>query len=83
VVALAVTQCGLTVPEAVHAATAGGAMALRRTDIGSLVPGARADVQVLDAPSVDHLAYRLGGVGVSAVFKSGRRVRPCSSVPSL
>jgi imidazolonepropionase len=78
VVALAVTQCGLTVGEAVHAATAGGAKALRRTDIGSLRVGSRADLQILDAPSVDHLAYRLGGVGVHAVFKRGNRVWPRS-----
>lgn len=74
VIALAVLQCGLTAPEAVHAATAGGAAALRRTDVGRIAVGARADIQVLDAPSVDHIAYRLGGVGVHAVFRSGRPV---------
>jgi imidazolonepropionase len=78
VVALAVTQCGLTVAEAVHAATAGGAKALRRSDIGSITVGARADLQILDAPSVDHLAYRLGGVGVHGVFKGGARVWPAA-----
>ena len=38
----------------------GGAAALRRTDIGVLAPGARADLVVLDAPSYIHLAYRPG-----------------------
>lgn len=60
VVALAVLQCGLTADEAVAAATLGGARALGRTDIGVVKPGARADLHVLDAPSHDHLAYRVG-----------------------
>lgn len=73
VVALAVIQCELTTEEAVWAATAGGARALRRTDIGRLTVGARADIQVLDAPSVDHIAYRVGGTGIHAVFRAGKR----------
>jgi imidazolonepropionase len=44
----------------VHAATAGGAAALRRDDVGHLRVGARADLVVLDAPSYVHLAYRPG-----------------------
>ncbi|BCB84926.1 imidazolonepropionase [Phytohabitans suffuscus] len=59
-VALAVREMGMTPAEAVWAATAGGARALRRTDIGVLRPGARADLIVLDAPSHLHLAYRPG-----------------------
>ncbi len=74
VIALAVLQCGLTTAEAVHAATAGGARALRRDDVGVLKVGARADVQVIDAPSIDHIAYRVGGVGARAVWRAGRRV---------
>jgi imidazolonepropionase len=74
VVALAVLQCGLTAEEAVWAATAGGAAALRRADVGTLRVGARGDVQVLDAPSIDHIAYRLGGTGVHAVWRAGERV---------
>ena len=46
--------------EALHAATAGAARALRRGDIGVLAPGRRADLTVLDAPSHVHLAYRPG-----------------------
>jgi imidazolonepropionase len=38
----------------------GGAAALRRTDIGRLAVGQRADLVVLDAPSYLHLAYRPG-----------------------
>ncbi|MGI4894505.1 MAG: imidazolonepropionase [Janthinobacterium lividum] len=74
-VATAVLQMHLTVPEAVHAATAGGAKALRRTDVGRIVDGARADLHVLDAPSVTHLAYRPGVPLTHAVWRAGRRVR--------
>jgi len=59
-VALAVREMRMTPAEAVWAATAGGAAALRRTDVGHLAPGARADLAVLDAPSYRHLAYRPG-----------------------
>ena len=70
--ALAVRETGMTVAEAVWAATAGGARALRRDDVGHLAPGARADVVVLDAPSRTHLAYRPGVPLVHAVWKDGR-----------
>ena len=60
VIALAVRELGLTPAEALHAATAGGAAALRRADIGTLAVGRRADLTVLDAPSHLHLAYRPG-----------------------
>lgn len=60
VIALAVRECGLTPAEAVWAATAGGAAALRRDDIGRVRVGARADLAVIDAPSHVHLAYRPG-----------------------
>lgn len=60
VIALAVREMGMTVEEAVWSATAGGARALRRTDIGSLSPGNRADMALLEAPSYRHLPYRPG-----------------------
>jgi imidazolonepropionase len=60
VIALAVREMGLTPTEAVWAATAGGAAALRRDDIGVVRVGARADLAVLEAPSHVHLAYRPG-----------------------
>jgi imidazolonepropionase len=78
-VATAVLQMGLSVEEAVRAATVGGARALRRDTgdgaVGVLRPGARADVHVLDAPSVTHLAYRPGVPLTHAVWRSGARVR--------
>jgi imidazolonepropionase len=70
-VATAVLQMRLSVEEAVWAATAGGARALRRDDVGVIRPGARADVQVLDAPSVTHLAYRPGVPLTWAVWRRG------------
>jgi imidazolonepropionase len=60
VIALAVRELGMTPAEAVWAATAGGAAALRRTDVGHVAVGARADLVVLDAPSHRYLAYRPG-----------------------
>jgi imidazolonepropionase len=72
-VALAVRDMRMTTAEAVWAVTAGGATALRRSDVGYLAPGARADLIMLDAPSHAHLAYRPGVPLVSAVWRSGRR----------
>ena len=72
-IAIAVREMGMTPDEAVWAATAGGARALRRTDIGHLAPGARADAVLLDAPSHIHLAYRPGVPLVSQVWQGGGR----------
>jgi imidazolonepropionase len=72
VIALAVTAMRMTVAEAVWSATAGGARALRRDDVGTLQPSARADLIVLDAPSHVHLAYRPGVPLVRTVITAGR-----------
>jgi imidazolonepropionase len=71
-IALAVTQMHMTTSEAVWAATAGGARALRRTDVGHLAQGARADLMLLDAPSHAYLAYRPGVPLVAAVWRAGQ-----------
>jgi imidazolonepropionase len=73
-IALAVREMRMSPAEALWSATAGGAQALRRDDVGHLGIGASADLAVLDAPSYVHLAYRPGVPLVSQVWKSGRRV---------
>ncbi|NGN67672.1 imidazolonepropionase [Streptomyces sp. A7024] len=73
-IAVAVREMGMTPDEALWAATAGGAAALRRNDIGRLAPGARADLAMLDAPSHVHLAYRPGVPLVTAVWERGTLV---------
>lgn len=74
VVALAVREMAMTCDEALWAATAGGAAALRRRDVGHLGVGAVADLLVLDAPRAAHLAYRPGGdVVARAVRARGAR----------
>ncbi len=69
-IAVAVRDLGMTPAEALWAATAGGAAALRRTDVGTVRVGARADLVLLEAPSYVHLAYRPGVPLVSRVFAS-------------
>jgi imidazolonepropionase len=71
-IALAVRDLRMTPDEAVLAATLGGARALRRTDVGSLAPGRRADLCVLDAPSYTHLVYRPGVPLIHRVIESGQ-----------
>jgi imidazolonepropionase len=73
-VALAVREMRMTTQEAVWAATAGGARALRRGDVGHLGVGARADLVMLDAPSHAYLAYRPGVPLVTGVWRAGQRV---------
>ncbi|NPC96987.1 imidazolonepropionase [Nocardioides sp. zg-DK7169] len=72
--ALAVRDLAMTPAEAVRAATVGGAAALDRDDVGVLAPGRRADLQVLDAPSHVHLAYRPGVPLVRSTWVGGRPV---------
>jgi imidazolonepropionase len=83
-VATAVLQMRLSVHEAVRAATYGGALALHREAgndadgeraVGSLAVGHRADLQMLNAPSATHLAYRPGMPLTYAVWRAGVRAR--------
>ena len=73
-IAVAVRDMRMTPAEAVWAATAGGAAALRRTDVGVIRAGMRADLTLLDAPSHVHLAYRPGVPLVARVWKDGAAV---------
>lgn len=71
-VATAVLQMGLTLTEAIAAATRGGALALQRSDVGRIAVGARADLHVIDAPSATHLAYRPGMPLTHRVWRAGK-----------
>ncbi|HLR85626.1 MAG TPA: imidazolonepropionase [Nocardioidaceae bacterium] len=73
-VALAVREMGMSPAQALWSATAGGAAALRRTDVAALKAGARADFVVLEAPSYIHLAYRPGVPLVHGTWRAGKRV---------
>jgi imidazolonepropionase len=71
ILSLAVVQMGLTVDQAITAATLGGARSLGFGDRGYMAPGSVADLVVLDAPSAAHLVYRPGANLVRQVFKGG------------
>lgn len=73
-IAVAVRDMKFTPAEALWSATAGGAAALRRDDVGALTVGRRADFACLDAPSYVHLAYRPGVPLVRDVVRGGRLV---------
>ena len=74
VISLAVLNMNMTCDEALWSATAGGAAALRRTDIGALRVGAQADFALLNSTSHIHLAYRPGVKLVDAVVRQGKCV---------
>lgn len=78
-IAIAVRDMGMTPAEAVWAATAGGARALRRDDVGVIARGARADLVLLKAPTRIHLAYRPGVPLVDRVWKDGVAVFTASA----
>src|SRR3954471_4140911 len=72
-VQLACLAMGLTVEEALRAATLGGAHALRLDDVGHLGVGARGDLVVLDA---EHEADLVAHLGVSPVARTVVGGRP-------
>jgi len=74
VIALAVREMRMTPGEALWAATAGGAAALRRTDVGSLAQDCSADLALLDAPGYVHLAYRPASPLVACTWVAGELV---------
>ena len=75
VMSLACYCMRMTQSEALTAATLNAAHALGlSSEVGSIEVGKRADMVVLDAPSHEHLGYRLGANLVRHVVKSGRIV---------
>jgi len=70
-IALAVRDMRMTIDEAIWAATAGGAAALRRDDIGRLMPGTRADLTLLDTANPIDFVYRPGVPLVAATIVAG------------
>ena len=74
-IALAVREMGMTPAQAIRAATVGGASALRRTDVGHLAPGMRADFVTLNAPDTIHVAYRPGVDLIDQVWRAGTPIR--------
>lgn len=74
IISLAVVQMGLTIDQAVRAATRGGALSLGLEDRGIIEPGTRADLIVLEAPSRNHLPYRPATNLVSHVVSGGALV---------
>lgn len=76
VVGLGATLLGMTVSEALTAATRGGAAALRRPELGRIVAGAAADIVAWDAEHEGAFALRLGAVRPLRVWIGGREVTP-------
>lgn len=67
---------GMSIAQALRAATYGGASALGLAGtLGSLAPGMAADLQVLDVPSHEHLAYRIGRNSTQTVIIGGTIVK--------
>ena len=73
-IALAVRDMNMTIDEAVWAATAGGAAALRRADIGKLRPGMRADMMILGTANPIDFVYRPGVPLVTSTIVGGALV---------
>jgi imidazolonepropionase len=72
---LAVFELGLTIEESLTAATLNAAACLGMGEsVGSVEVGKKADLVVLDAPNLLHLAYHYGVNPVAAVIKNGRVV---------
>ena len=72
ILVLACLTLGMSVEEAITAATLNAAHSLGRAEmIGSLEEGKQADIQVLDIPEASHLVYHFGVNHVESVIKKG------------
>jgi imidazolonepropionase len=75
ILALACLEMGLTVEQALTAATLNAAAALgRASEVGSIEVGKRADLTVLGAPTYHHVVYHYGVNPVRHVVKGGEVV---------
>jgi imidazolonepropionase len=75
IIVLAVLQMGMSIEEALTAATLNAACALGLgEELGSIEVGKRADCVLLDAPNLLHLVYHYGVNPVAAVVKGGQVV---------
>ncbi len=73
-IALAVSAMGMTLAEALAAATLGGAHALGLVDeVGSLEPGKSCDLAILNGPDERALAYHFGVNLVAQTWVAGQR----------
>jgi imidazolonepropionase len=76
VVTLAVFELSLSIEESLTAATLNAACSLGLGgEVGSIEVGKRADLALLDAPNLLHLAYHYGVNPIAAVVKDGRVAR--------
>ncbi len=74
-IALATYKMKMTAREAISATTINGAHALdKRHEIGSLEPGKRADILILECPSPEFLTWRFGVNLVHTVIANGQVV---------
>ena len=73
-IALAVREMFFTPEQALWSATKGGALALRRKDVGHLTVGAKADFSILSSTSYLHLAYRPGVNLIEQVWRNGNQI---------
>ena len=72
-ISLACRQHSMSPARALRAATYGSACALRRQQrIGSIEVGKQADIIILDIPTYEDIAYRLGDDPVETVIRHGK-----------
>lgn len=73
VFALATLQMNISIEEAITALTINGAAAIDRAhEIGSIDPGKKGDILILEFPSYKFIPYHIGVSTVEKVIKNGR-----------
>ncbi len=83
IITLACLKMGLTIEQAIHAATINGAYSLRlHHKTGSIHPGKQADLIFMDAPSYKYLVYNFGVNRITGVMKKGNWLLPAEQAQS-